>query len=144
MKTHFFAHSHVLESQLKGCIKFAQRKPSNPITIVILQNYNQLTDISKRTAGTQVSQSVLIYLCTSARKQRKIHIWTKATLRTQCLRPRPRTQKHLRLRTALSRTDPLKAKNRNAQGRRLRTQFCKLSPKKERLSRRNRTFFTKF
>ena len=52
--------------------------------------------------------------------------------RTQDSRPRTRTQKNLRPRTALPRTDPLEAKDRNArvQGQGSRTQAQVFSKKK--------------
>ena len=53
--------------------------------------------------------------------------------RTQGSRPRPRTQKNLRPRTAFPRTEPLEAKYRNArgQGQGLRTQAQAFSEKKK-------------
>ena len=53
--------------------------------------------------------------------------------RTQSLRPRPRTQKNPRTRTALPRTDPLEAKDRNARGQGPRTQAQMLTKKEKRL-----------
>ena len=46
-------------------------------------------------------------------------------------RPRPRTQKNTRPRTALPRTDPLEAKDKNAQGQGPKTQAQVLSKKKK-------------
>ena len=51
--------------------------------------------------------------------------------RTQGSRPRPRTQKNPRPRTAFPRTDTLEAKDRNARGQRPRTQAQVLSKKKK-------------
>ena len=55
--------------------------------------------------------------------------------RTQSSRPRPRTQKNSRPRTAFSRTDTLEAKDRNArgQGQGPRTQAQVLSKKKKKV-----------
>ena len=50
--------------------------------------------------------------------------------RTQDSRPRPRTQKNPRPRTAFPRTDTLEAKDRNARGQGPRTQAQVLSKKK--------------
>ena len=50
--------------------------------------------------------------------------------RTQGLRPRPRTQKNPRTRTALPRTDPLEAKDRNARGQGPTTQAQMFTKKK--------------
>ena len=57
---------------------------------------------------------------------------TEVESRTQGSRPRPRTQKNPRSRTAFPRTNPFVAKNRNArgQGQGLRTQALVFSKKK--------------
>ena len=60
--------------------------------------------------------------------------------RTQGSRPRPRTQKNPRPRTAFPRTDPLKAKDRNARGQGPRTQVQVLSKKK----RSSQKFFRRY
>ena len=54
---------------------------------------------------------------------------------TQGSRPRPRTQKNPRPRTAFPRTDPLEAKDRNArgQGQGPRTQAQVFSPPKKKV-----------
>ena len=56
--------------------------------------------------------------------------------RTQGSRPRPRTQKNPRPRTAFPRTDTLEAKDRNARGQGPRTQARVLSKKKKRSSQK--------
>ena len=57
--------------------------------------------------------------------------WPEVESRTQSSRPRPRTQKNSRPRTAFPRTDTLEAKDRNARGQGPRTQAQVLSKKKK-------------
>ena len=61
-------------------------------------------------------------------------LFSEVELRTQGSRPRPRTQKNPRPRTAFPRTDTLEAKDRNARGQGPRTQAQVFSKKKKKRS----------
>ena len=71
----------------------------------------------------------------SRQKQVQMHNKAEVESRTQDSRPRPRTQKNPRPRTAFPRTDTLKAKDRNArgqdQGPRTQAQVSALQKKKK-------------
>ena len=79
---------------------------------------NEVLIVSSHTIACQQRMSVIEKMIAQDIMKKGKQYQPEVESRTQRLRPRPRTQKNLRPRTDISRTDPLEAKDRNARGQR--------------------------